>query len=774
MGWHQYSQELLLRCTQFWHAFWTVSRSLILRSRTLRLPSYQYASLQDPSKDIRLATVLPGGYGDDIIIRIQHVTLQSRRPIPSLRLSIQEIQSTLPASWVAHETIEGRCLFLRTKIYGEGDPTWDHPNPDIERSVYQRGTEASRLPADGVVFDALSYVWGSYSWLRQRRALVEYSERGKLVRARISIGENLDHALRNARYADRPRVMWIDALCINQSDEDERNTQVTRMADIYSQASQVTVFLGPPGEGSASAIEALKHISDHVELLQNGQISLSPGRDAGFHRSDLRLPFNDETWEAVSHLMNRQWFTRLWVIQEVLLGDMRAKIVCGQSEILWTRFCAAVVAIYRNDFISDTLRGDMVLVNSLCTSHPIHEAVKYTFLMSSLRSCSDPRDSVYGTLGLLPPELRRRIRPDYSATLVEVFTNSTLAYINQTKRLEVLDISANGLQKPGFPSWVFDPYSFRTGLGMYIIVEWPGQFCTHFSECHVTHEAPAILRVLGFSVAKVASVKPRAPGRSECSSEEDCLRSCIQMVRSWEPEDLYEGTYVTGESLLEAYARTLICNDLRDRTPSGRVPKPERWQGQYDINPLFGEFAQEGDITLSDLTTAEKHPLEMLVGRRLLECENGSIGIGPSDAQSGDLICILLGHENPIVLREQQDGTHKMVGICYLHGVSDGVALLGPLPTPWKVRRMLDSTQQFMICKFYNPDTEVLCDEDPRLDPLGENWEKLPARNRTAGDPQIFQEFRDKTTGRIIKSDPRLSPEALRIRGLELQEFSIA
>ncbi|KAJ8132725.1 hypothetical protein O1611_g898 [Lasiodiplodia mahajangana] len=734
----------------------------MLRLRTLGLPRYRYAPLKDPLKDIRLATVLPGDYDDEIIIRVQHVALESRRSIASSRLSIHEIQRTLPVPWVAHETIEGRCLFLRTKAYGEGDPTWDHPNPDIERSIYERDAEPSILPTGGIAFDALSYVWGNYSWLRQRRAFVEYSERGKLVRARISIGESLDHALRNARHQDRPRVMWIDALCINQSDEDERNAQVTRMADIYSQASQVTVFLGLPGEGSENAIQALKRISDHVELLQNGQIALSPGRDGGFHRPDLRLPFNDEMWEAVSCLMNRPWFTRLWVIQEVLLGDTRTKIVCGQSEISWTRFCAAIVAIYRNDFISDNLRGDMVLVNTLCTSHPVHEAVKYTFLMSSLRSCSDPRDSVYGTLGLLPPELRRRIRPNYSATLVEVFTNSTLAYINQTKRLEVLDISANGRQKPGFPSWVFDPYSFRTALGMYIIVEWPGQFYAHFSESHVTHEAPSILHVLGLRVAKVASVKPRAPGRSECSSEEDCLRSCIQTVRTWEPEDLYNRTYATGESLLEAYARTLICNDLRDRTPSGRVPKPERWQGQYDINPLFGEFAREGEITLSDLTMAEKHPPPP-----------------PPPHYSilnkvGDSICILLGHENPVVFREQQDGTHKLVGICYLHGISDGVALLGPLPTPWRVQRILDSTQQFMICRFYNPDTEVLCDEDPRLGPLDGDWERLPGRDRTADDPQVFQEFRNKTTGQIIKSDPRLSPESLRTRGLELEEFAIA
>ncbi|KAI0545335.1 heterokaryon incompatibility protein-domain-containing protein [Xylaria curta] len=773
MGWRQFPGRFLLKCMRFWHVFWTISRSLVLRLRTLGLPAYQYASLKDPLKDIRLATVLPGGHHDDILIRIQHIALEPRKLIPSPRSSIQEIQNMLPEPWVAHETIEGRCLFLRTKTHGEGDPTWDYPIPGIERSTYEGDAEASQLPADGVPFNALSYVWGSYSWFRQRRAFVECSEQGKLTWARISIGENLDHALRNIRYQDRPRIMWIDALCINQSDEDERNKQVTRMADIYTQASQVTVCLGPPGEGSEVAINSLKHISNQIELLQNGQIAPSPGTDTGFHRSDLRLPFNDELWQAVRHLINRQWFKRLWVIQEVLLGDTRAKMVCGQSEIPWTRFCAAITTIYKNDFVSDDLRGDMGSINALCTSRPIREAIKYTFLMSAMRQCADPRDSVYGTLGLLSPELRRMIRPDYSATLAEVYTNSTLSYINRTGRLEVLDISAYRHQKSGVPSWAFDPYSYRAGTGLYMVVEWPGQFCAHFSECHVTHEAPGTIRVLGLGVTKIRSVKPRAPGFSECDSEEDCFRECIQTVRSWEPNDLYEGTYATGESLLDAYARTLICNDLRDRIPSSGRWKPERWQGQYDVNPLFGEFAREGPLTLSGLTSTEQNPLQRLVGRRLIECENGFIGIGPADTQPGDLICILLGHENPVVLREQEDGNYILVGICYLHGISDGVPLLGPLPTPWRVQRILDSTQQFMICKFYNPDTDVLCDEDPRLGPLDDDWERLPDRDRTADDPQIFQEFRNKTTGQIVKSDPRLLPEALRVRGIALEEFSI-
>ena len=133
----------------------------------------------------------------------------------------------------------------------------------------------------------------------------------------------------------------------------------------------------------------------------------------------------------------------------------------------------------------------------------------------------------------------------------------------------------------------------------------------------------------------------------------------------------------------------------------------------------------------------------------------------------------MLGYENPVLLREQSDGTHKLVGTCYVHGIADGAALLGPLPTGWKVHRFLDSTGQFLICKYFSADTGELSDEDPRLEPLPDEWERLPVRDRTAEDPEIFQEFRHQGTGQVINWDPRLGPEALKKRGVKLETFSL-
>lgn len=87
-------------------------------------------------------------------------------------------------------------------------------------------------------FEALSYTWGSSEDATEIMI-------GHLVDCSLQVTRNLEITLRNLRYADRPRVMWIDAVCVNQQDLDERGEQVKRMADIYSRAKEVTVWIGP-------------------------------------------------------------------------------------------------------------------------------------------------------------------------------------------------------------------------------------------------------------------------------------------------------------------------------------------------------------------------------------------------------------------------------------------------------------------------------------------------------------------------------------------------
>jgi hypothetical protein len=96
-------------------------------------------------------------------------------------------------------------------------------------------------------YAALSYVWGS------RDADVSIAVDGKS----FDVSANLAEALRCLRHEGSPRVIWIDAICINQSDDAEKSAQVAMMGDIYRNAADVLIFLGGEKDESDLVMEYL-------------------------------------------------------------------------------------------------------------------------------------------------------------------------------------------------------------------------------------------------------------------------------------------------------------------------------------------------------------------------------------------------------------------------------------------------------------------------------------------------------------------------------------
>ncbi|KAI0097430.1 heterokaryon incompatibility protein-domain-containing protein [Nemania sp. FL0031] len=123
---------------------------------------------------------------------------------------------------------------------------------------------------------------------------------------------NLYSALRFLRYADHARALWVDALCINQDDDDERNHQVRLMNHIYSKAKQVIAWLGNVNGDAAHAIEAA-------------------GKDSTLHWSEL-LTMCDPL--SIFGLLNNRWWKRVWTTQEAVLARVLT-FQCGHISISW-------------------------------------------------------------------------------------------------------------------------------------------------------------------------------------------------------------------------------------------------------------------------------------------------------------------------------------------------------------------------------------------------------------------------------------------------------
>jgi hypothetical protein len=123
---------------------------------------------------------------------------------------------------------------------------------------------------------------------------------------------------------EKPRHLWIDAICINQNDVAERNAQVALMDRIYSEAKNVCVWLGEKTEDSGSALHFINQVvmvADFDSLVKN--------------------PKNSNNWMALSSLMKREWFSRRWVVQEITLART-ATIYCGDASVDWADFAVAV------------------------------------------------------------------------------------------------------------------------------------------------------------------------------------------------------------------------------------------------------------------------------------------------------------------------------------------------------------------------------------------------------------------------------------------------
>lgn len=129
--------------------------------------------------------------------------------------------------------------------------------------------------------------------------------------------------------------LWIDAVCINPDDHDERASQVTIMGDIYRQAQQVVIFLGTADDASTRAMDLLQLTRGFIQA--NGD-ALPPLNVEEFEKKSRGAGLNPAYWADVARLLCRPWFNKCWAVQEVALAS-DAVAVCGRHAVRWDELC---------------------------------------------------------------------------------------------------------------------------------------------------------------------------------------------------------------------------------------------------------------------------------------------------------------------------------------------------------------------------------------------------------------------------------------------------
>ncbi|RYP52665.1 hypothetical protein DL768_002221 [Monosporascus sp. mg162] len=221
------------------------------------------------------------------------------------------------------------------------------------------------------LYEALSYVWGDEG-NRQPISIDNHD---------LKVTSNLHAALLRLRDRLLPRVIWIDAICINQGDPNEKGQQVQSMAKIYAKASRVIVWLGEAAADSDQAIEYIR-----TAAVEESSKSLV----------DESL-VNETSQQAILTLLQRPWFQRIWVLQEVAAAR-HVLIKCGSTEIDGYAFCSGLSALRLSYGTHANLQA---LVCS--TTYLIRRAVfRSSELMDMYhtRKAKEHHDKVYALLGM--------------------------------------------------------------------------------------------------------------------------------------------------------------------------------------------------------------------------------------------------------------------------------------------------------------------------------------------------------------------------------------
>ncbi|KAL8772645.1 MAG: hypothetical protein Q9209_002306 [Squamulea sp. 1 TL-2023] len=381
-------------------------------------------------------------------------------------------------------------------------------------------------------FEALSYVWGDGSDRQDIFVVPEILKRWKLRRKTnpirvfftiLSITCNLFEALKYLRYEDRPRVIWVDAISVNQRNPEERGNQVLRMPDIYSLAKRVIVWLGPESHDSAVAMNFIRNLGGRItvdwglrKLAAVSPDDFDPSSEAFL--ADLQL--SPQISLSIRDLLSRSWFERLWVVQEICLAQERAYVMCGSEDMTHEFFSNAIFYLslhghFDEERLKITLRKAYQLMKFIKMPRIDLEWVLY-YTRSS--QCSDERDRVYAVLSLVPKKKRLGIHPDYTKSVSEVFRDLFLRRLKRSSTLSMLTYCTIPNHLLNSPTWVPD-WSTNSE-----IEQVPLALAGLDTKAHAYYISKGILAATGVLVTEVREVKTDLPRRIPYTNDESARK----------------------------------------------------------------------------------------------------------------------------------------------------------------------------------------------------------------------------------------------------------
>ncbi|KAK4203214.1 heterokaryon incompatibility protein [Triangularia verruculosa] len=605
---------------------------------------------------------------------------------------------------------------------------WSHVGIRVEKSDH-----SSKIVIDischaidtSTPYKALSYTWGSGN----ERCEVPLSGRVFEVTLSLSI------ALRALRGVDDSLTLWIDQVCINQPDDEERSSQVSLMGHIYSRAEEVLVWLGPEADDSNEVMDLWQTVGEKAQELRMGDYytresmallhpilwnknpeDKTTRKFQGLIKSSL--PLFGQRLGAVVAWFSRAWFSRVWIVQEFALGT-RPVFVCGEKRVEpeFVYFSMHIYLALGSRILDHGERDEMKrLMGILYTlppvpfwaarkgrqdfvakkgdGHTLYDLLRLLYVEHGM-DATDYRDRIFALSGVAVDWNGLKLRVDYTkeSDIDQVLLRTARALINsgQLKVLSLAQFKNNGgrfmKDVESLPSWVSDWRSYLSPSFSPRVNEKLGEH-PHFSASHnsepmpfITGEDENILGIHGRTVdiiEEIGNYWTETVARSEASRlahlvtiEAFCSRSA----------SLNHPIYTTPERRAEAVWRVAI-GDLFS-TGAGRFRASGSVSDDYKLcigNSRYWEIMGDSkDGRYRAHFSSERNgshysgSMDYMVEKRPFLTRKGYVGMGTENIGKGDIVVIFAGAEIPHVIRpHSNDGTYEYLGEAYCDGVMDG------------------------------------------------------------------------------------------------------
>jgi Heterokaryon incompatibility protein (HET) len=500
-------------------------------------------------------------------------------------------------------------------------------------------------------YAALSYTWGD--GIANKPILCNGY--------RFQVTTNLYSALLKLRKSSGQVRIWVDRLCINQEDVEERSDQVRHMGRIYASAAVVMIWLGEETKDTYLAFEAIRNLAHNSTNITR---ALTPSQIT-----------------AIEKILLNPWFTRTWVVQEVVLSN-EAYLMCGSQQISWKDWYYYCFRQWQSGWLKLVDKGYVAVIMmgtarlaKISKDDRHHRLLTLNALLANTRTraCTDPRDKVYSLLGIA--SCQGKIFPDYSKTAADVFTETARTLIIEYQHLEVLSNAIYLERQASIPSWVPDwsrpsdclPLGMRNTNGG---ARYHAALTTKPSVID-DKSSPYKLKLRGLQVDRVAIIYSASKGLEKLDVDWSLIspKQICSICKSIGLHGIYP---FTGEPFSDAYLKVL-CTDI--------MPASGRADSAFNnLNfPITANGAQVAGLSTAEFELEVQRELasmihSLTVGRCLFISKRGYIGLGPKAACKGDILSVLLGGDLIYLLRTNGQET-ELVGECYVHGLMDGEAL---------------------------------------------------------------------------------------------------